>query len=178
MEQEREGPPRYIKPLGWLVTILIVGAAGYGVYRLVAIFSEEVDQVGERTARQAAIVRAQKEAGREYMDNVLIDMEFLPPDEPGGRGRLQFNVENTGTRQVKKAVTEVHFGSVSGAEPHVVEVILFDDTSMSVRPDSPLGAGERREIVRYIDSGDDWDWGDVQHRLKSMRLDPEAKGGP
>lgn len=177
MEQEREGPPRCVKPLVWLMVILLLAAVGYGVYRLAAVFNQGLDQVAERHARQAKIVRAQKEAGREYMEEVLLDVEFLPPDEPGGRGRLQFNIDNTGDREVKKAVAEVHFGSLSGAEAHVEELIIFDDTSMSVRPDRPLGPGEKREIVQYIDSGDDWDWGDVQYRLKNMRLDPEAEGG-
>ena len=175
MEQQREGPPFLVKPLAWLIIVLILAVAGYAVYRLGAAFNQGLDQVAERRAHQAEVVSEQKQAGEEYMDKVLLDMEVLPPAAPGQRGRLQFVIENTGDREVKKAIAEVHFARTGGGERHVEDVILFDDTSTSVRPDRPLEAGERREIVQYIDSQDDWDWQSVEYRLKEMRLDVEPE---
>jgi len=171
MREEREGPPRFVKPAAWLIVIVILGGVAYAVYRLGAAFDRGLDQVAQRRARDAGIVRAQREAGRAYMDKVSLEMEPLDADASSESARLKFQITNNGGSLVKKAVAEITVPARGGGEPYVEEVILFDDTATSVRPDKPLGPGEKREVFHVVEAGRGRDWENAKARIKEMRLE-------
>jgi len=174
MREEREGPPRFVKPAAWLIVIVILGGVAYAVYRLGAAFDRGLDQVAERRARDAGIVEAEREAGRAYMDKVSLEMELLDAAAPSASARLKFEITNNGEGLVKKAVAEITVPA-AGGDPHVEEVILFDDTATSVRPDNPLGPGEKREVFHAVEAGGGRDWENAEARIKEMRLDATGR---
>ncbi len=169
---KREGPPRFLITAVYVVSIVLLLLAGYGVWRLISGLGAGLDESAARRSRDVAIVRAQKEAGEEYKKNLALTMELTPPAPGENRARLDFTIVNAGNRYVLKAVAEVSFAT-TGGERRAEKVILLDDTPTSVRPDKGLGAGETRSIVRNIEVAGDWDMNDVQYSLSEVRIETD-----
>ncbi len=170
MKDENVGPPRFVTPVAWLLMIVVLAAVGYGVYRVGRIFFAGLDQVAERRAVDAEIVRAEREAGEAYMDSVSVEVEFVPIALDAPRGTLRFTVSNEAGEVVRRAVAEVSVPAVDSTAEHVERIMLFDDTETSVRPDPPLGPFETREISVGIDAPQEWDWPKAEAVISEMRV--------
>ncbi|MHC4713470.1 MAG: hypothetical protein ACYTAN_09415 [Planctomycetota bacterium] len=168
----REGPPRFLTAALYVISIILLLLAGYGVWWLISGLGAGLDESAARRSRDVAIVRAQKEAGEKYKEHLTLTMELTPPAPSENRALLDFTIANSGDKHVLKAVAEVSFAT-TGGERRAEKVILFDDSPTSVRPDKRLGAGETRAIVRNIEVAEDWDLKDVRYTLSEVRIETE-----
>jgi hypothetical protein len=173
---KREGPPRLLTPLVWLVSAAVLAGVAYGVYQLYGLFVGGVDAVAERTERIAKTVEEQNAEGEAYKDNLALDYVVMLPREGDGRLRIDVSLANNGRETVMRAAADVAVGTTSG-EDYVKHVVILDDSPTSVTTDSPLGWGETRTKTVLLEAKDDWKTDDVTVTLANVRLEQKTLEG-
>jgi len=179
MSKEEYRPPRAVVFVLVLLGLGILAALGYAVYSIGSAFSEGWEEVGEIRSEDAALVRAQREAGRRYMENLALELST----EKITRGvrevlRLTFKIRNEGSSEVLKVKGRVTIPSASGGEGYSEEFTLLDNTPLSVRPDSSLAPGQERTLTRDADFSDTWDLGNAEAEITEVRVpaEPSSEG--
>lgn len=170
MAKAQGGPPRFLTPVIWLVILGVLGVVVLVVLKLGAAFQEGWGEVGKIRAKDHAIITAQKTAGLAYMDNVKVTVKVGAA--VGAQKRkvpLIFTVRNNGDRDVLKAIAEVSFGTKKTGV-HTKEVVIFDASELSVRPDSPVMSGGEETFTVWAEVGEDWDLQDVKCKLTNVRV--------
>ena len=140
------GPPRFVKPLMWVIFTGLVAALAYVVWRVAPAVEEGWQYVDERRTQDAELIEAQRQAGEAYRENVKVEFEgTVKRGGPGDTG-LVFRVSNLGKKDV--LFISVRLAGPAAArldEPY--RLVLLDNTPFSVRDDRSLAPGERRTIT-------------------------------
>ncbi len=172
MSQSKGGPPAWLSPAVKISFVAILLGVGFVAYRLLSLAKEDLGEVAEIRQQSAARAEAEREAGAAYMDNLTVALEakrLATAQVP--KATLNFTLTNSGDRVVLKAFADVTFPVEGSTQAATVEkILLFDDSELSVRDDSPLVPGSEMTYIVILDVVDSWLLDEAECSLRDVRV--------
>lgn len=169
------GAPKFIGPMMLLVFMAIIGLVVLVVLKVGGNVKKDWQTVTDIRSKDAAAVRAEKEAGKAYLDKLRLTLAASRTQSPDGKpvAVLTGKIANTGSTNVIRAVAAVTFlTSAGGAPADTRDVILFDASELSMTTDRPIVGGEERDVSKKVsDVSPDWDGTSISYELKEARVD-------
>jgi len=153
--------------------VAIVVRIGVGVRNTAPALEKDWKYLETVRAGDAAQVQAEKKAGATYKSNVALQLAVAAGDttEKGVTAIISGKVTNSSNKDITRMTAPVKFNAADGSQADSREIILFDASALSARPDQPLSPGASRDVSLTLDDiSTKWDKKSFEYSMGEVRI--------